>query len=77
MLQQAVQDALLCTHVHPEGIEGAFIQAAAVAALCRTTSGKRSALHVITQAQSIFLQECKESLTPKQIHMQTASQPEE
>lgn len=38
VLKQAVQDALLCTHVHPEGIEGAFILAAAVAALCRATA---------------------------------------
>ncbi|KAL3156858.1 hypothetical protein ABBQ38_001127 [Trebouxia sp. C0009 RCD-2024] len=36
VLQQAVADALLCTHVHPEGIEGAFMQAAAVAALSNT-----------------------------------------
>ncbi|KAL3132646.1 hypothetical protein ABBQ32_009169 [Trebouxia sp. C0010 RCD-2024] len=36
LLQQAVADALLCTHVHPEGIEGAYMQAAAVAALSNT-----------------------------------------
>ena len=39
-LQQAVEDALLRTHVHPEGIEGAFVQAAAVAALCKSDPGK-------------------------------------
>ena len=34
-LRGAVENALLCTHVHPEGIEVAFIQAAAVAVLCQ------------------------------------------
>ena len=38
---KAVEDALLCSHVHPEGIEGAYIQAAAVAALC-TCAGPAS-----------------------------------
>ena len=38
VLRKAVEDALLCSHVHPEGIEGAYIQAAAVAALCTRTS---------------------------------------
>ncbi|KAK9824227.1 hypothetical protein WJX72_008668 [[Myrmecia] bisecta] len=37
VLEQAVREALLCTHVHPEGVDGAFIQAAAVAALARST----------------------------------------
>ncbi len=36
MLHRAVEDALLCTHVHPEGIDGAFVQAKAVA-LAATT----------------------------------------
>lgn len=31
MLHRAVEDALLCTHVHPEAIDGAFVQAKAVA----------------------------------------------
>ncbi len=31
LLHQAVEDALLCTHVHPEAVDGAFIQARAVA----------------------------------------------
>ena len=48
LLQQAVKDALLCTHVHPEGIEGAVIQAAAVAALSKTlTAGKSVYLQYI------------------------------
>lgn len=33
LLHQAVEAALLCTHVHPEAIDGAFIQAKAVAIL--------------------------------------------
>ncbi|KAF6259861.1 ADP-ribosylation/Crystallin J1 [Scenedesmus sp. NREL 46B-D3] len=35
-LQQAVEAALLCTHVHPLGVEGAVAQALAVAELSRT-----------------------------------------
>ncbi len=31
VLHQAVEDAVLCTHVHPEAVDGAFIQARAVA----------------------------------------------
>lgn len=39
-LHDAVEAALLCTHVHPEGIDGAWIQAKAVALLSQTpTSG--------------------------------------
>lgn len=35
-LEAGVRTALLCTHVHPVGVEGALAQAAAVAALCAT-----------------------------------------
>jgi poly(ADP-ribose) glycohydrolase ARH3 len=31
ILEEAVEDALLCTHVHPEAIDGALVQAKAVA----------------------------------------------
>ena len=31
ILHEAVEDALLCTHVHPEAVDGAFVQAKAVA----------------------------------------------
>lgn len=31
VLHRAVEDALLCTHVHPEAVDGAFVQAKAVA----------------------------------------------
>ncbi|MFZ5832884.1 MAG: ADP-ribosylglycohydrolase family protein [Planctomycetota bacterium] len=31
VLQQAVVDAILCTHVHPEAVDAAFVQAKAVA----------------------------------------------
>ena len=37
MFKRAVRDAVLCTHVHPEGVEGALAQAAAVAALSLST----------------------------------------
>lgn len=37
-LRKAVSEALLPTHVHPEGIDGAFIQAKAVGVLSLTTA---------------------------------------
>jgi len=33
VLRQTVEAALLCTHVHPEAIDGAFIQAKAISIL--------------------------------------------
>jgi len=33
-LYKAVVDALVCTHVHPDGIDAAFIQAKAISLLC-------------------------------------------
>ena len=36
VLYQAVEDALVCTHVHPEAIDGAFIQAKTVAMAATT-----------------------------------------
>lgn len=62
VLKQAVQDALLCTHVHPEGIEGAFILAAAVAALCRATAGKSSAIFVRLHGPRFIFWVCVKSL---------------
>src|SRR5262249_40506744 len=38
VLRQAVNLALLCTHVHPDAVDGAFVQAKAVAALARTAN---------------------------------------
>jgi len=35
VLHAAVVSALLCTHIHPEAIDGAFLQAYAVAQLCK------------------------------------------
>eukprot|EP00741_Cyanophora_paradoxa_P020289 tig00021244_g19583.t1 len=35
VLYRAVHDAVMCTHRHAEGIDGAFVQAAAVASLAR------------------------------------------
>ena len=37
VLYRAVEVALLCTHVHPEAVDGAFIQAKAISELCRWT----------------------------------------
>jgi poly(ADP-ribose) glycohydrolase ARH3 len=36
VLRRAVELALLCTHVHPDAVDGAFIQAKAVSELART-----------------------------------------
>lgn len=36
VLRQAVASALLCTHVHPDAVDGAFVQAKAVAELAST-----------------------------------------
>jgi poly(ADP-ribose) glycohydrolase ARH3 len=35
VLREAVKEALLCTHMHPDAVDGAFIQAKAVAHLVR------------------------------------------
>jgi poly(ADP-ribose) glycohydrolase ARH3 len=35
LLREAVRSALLCSHVHPDAVDGAFIQARAVARLAR------------------------------------------
>lgn len=42
ILHQAVEDALVCTHVHPEAVDGAFIQATAVG---RAVSTRPSDFH--------------------------------
>lgn len=63
VLQQAVKDALLCTHVHPEGIEGAFVQAAAVAVLSNTpTPGKSVQLQSLCPACVLFRVQAHSSL---------------
>ena len=36
VLRRAVESALLCTHVHPDAVDGAFVQAKAVSELART-----------------------------------------
>lgn len=36
VLHRAVEDAIVCTHVHPEAIDGAFVQSLAVAKLATT-----------------------------------------
>jgi poly(ADP-ribose) glycohydrolase ARH3 len=38
VLRQAVKAALLCTHVHPDAVDGAFVQARAVSELARLGS---------------------------------------
>lgn len=47
VFKRAVRDAVVCTHVHPEGVEGALAQAAAVAALSLSTpTSERRCQHV-------------------------------
>jgi ADP-ribosylglycohydrolase len=36
VLHKAVVDAVLCTHTHPQSVDGAFVQAKAVATLVKT-----------------------------------------
>jgi len=61
VLWNAVADALLCTHVHPEAIDGAFAQAKAVALAATTPKpigfNPRETLHVLrTCCQTTIMQ---------------------
>ena len=47
VLHHAVEAALLCTHVHPEAIDGAFIQAKAVATLATSDPNGLDRRHFI------------------------------
>lgn len=47
MFQRAVRDALLCTHVHPDGVAGALAVAAAVATLSLSTPASASDEHSV------------------------------
>ncbi len=51
VLHAAVADAILCTHVHPEGVDGAFIQAKAVAAAAKVSPAQFDPLQLITELQ--------------------------
>jgi poly(ADP-ribose) glycohydrolase ARH3 len=58
VLRQAVEAALLCTHVHPEAIDGAFIQAKAVAMLATTSPGgldRRRLVETLTGQSKTFV----------------------
>jgi poly(ADP-ribose) glycohydrolase ARH3 len=41
ILREAVKQALLCTHVHPDAVDGAFVQARAVSELVRVDDVRR------------------------------------
>jgi poly(ADP-ribose) glycohydrolase ARH3 len=47
LLLRAVEDALLCTHVHPEAIDGALVQAKAVAIAATTDPNALDPLGVV------------------------------
>ncbi len=36
VFRRTVEDAVLCTHVHPDGVDGAYVQARAIAELVKT-----------------------------------------
>jgi len=53
-LYKAVVDAVVCTHVHPDGIDAAFVQAKAVALLCLIQdSNQFQATPFLTELKSI------------------------
>ena len=54
VLYRAVEMALLCTHVHPEAVDGAFIQAKAISELCRwKTASNRQVSELLVHLQSL------------------------
>jgi ADP-ribosylglycohydrolase len=65
----AVRDAVLCTHVHPEGVEGALAQAAAVAALSLSTptSERRCCVYMIV-LQALLLLLCEVCASQSHLH---------
>jgi len=50
LLHRAVEDALLCTHVHPEAIDGASIQAKAIAIVATTKTPSAFEPHTLLHA---------------------------
>lgn len=54
---KAVQDAMLCTPIHPDGIDGAVVQAAAVAALSLSTPAGESQQCPFFESQLADLEE--------------------
>ena len=58
VLHQAVEAALLCTHIHPEAIDGAFIQAKAIAILATSDPNgfnRRQFLETLLGHSTIFV----------------------
>lgn len=54
VLYRAVEAALLCTHVHPEAVDGAFIQAKAISELSRwTDSSDTRVFELLVHLESI------------------------
>jgi poly(ADP-ribose) glycohydrolase ARH3 len=73
VLYRAVVDALLCTHVHPEAVDGAFVQAKAVALLAIQPDPRRLdrqwlLREVYKGARSAVLQEKLEWLAEGMAH---------
>jgi poly(ADP-ribose) glycohydrolase ARH3 len=72
VLHQAVEAALLCTHVHPEAIDGAFIQAKAVATLATADSSeldrRRLVETLLGQSQTFVVQRKLELLLEQLDH---------
>jgi poly(ADP-ribose) glycohydrolase ARH3 len=58
VLHQAVEAALLCTHIHPEAIDGAFIQAKAIATLATSDPNgfnRRQFLETLLGHSTVFV----------------------
>jgi poly(ADP-ribose) glycohydrolase ARH3 len=58
VLHRAVEAALLCTHIHPEAIDGAFIQAKAIATLATSDPNgfnRRQFLETLLGHSTIFV----------------------
>jgi len=54
VLYRAVEMALLCTHVHPEAVDGAFIQAKTISELCRWNAASDArVIELLVHLQSI------------------------
>jgi poly(ADP-ribose) glycohydrolase ARH3 len=52
-LHRAVQDALVCTHVHPEAVDGAFVQARAVAWAATTDPADFDPQHLLRELHRV------------------------
>ncbi len=77
VLHQAVEAALLCTHVHPEAIDGAYIQAKAVAVLGTTDPAgfdRRSFVESLVGQSTRFANQRKLEILLEQMDAQSSDE---